>query len=67
MRLAIITHAVHGEDPQGSFAYGPYVREMNLWCTYADEIEVVAPQTLTSFDPIHLHYTSNQLAVTAIP
>jgi glycosyltransferase involved in cell wall biosynthesis len=27
------------------FAYAPYVREMNLWLKYVDEVEIVAPKT----------------------
>lgn len=67
MRLAVITHAEHGKDAQGYYAYGPYVREMNLWFSAADQVEVVAPLTLNQPSPIHLYYTQSYTALTAIP
>ena len=45
MRLAIFTHVVHAEKDDTYFAYAPYVREMNLWLKYVEEVEVVAPMT----------------------
>lgn len=67
MKLAIITHVVHGTGRGVYFAYGPYVREMNLWNQYADEVIVVAPLTNTYADPIHLPYNHNNLRLIKVP
>ena len=43
MIFAIITHVTHTNYNSRFYAYGPYVREMNLWNDEADEILIVAP------------------------
>ncbi len=43
MKFAIITHAVHKIKGNKFYAYEPYVREMNLWLKYVDEVQIVAP------------------------
>jgi len=56
MKLLIVSHTPHWEDQNEHFAYGPYVREMNLWIKYADEVEVVAPLSKKSKTAIHWRY-----------
>lgn len=46
MRFAIFTHVIHQEQEGRYFAYSPYVREMNLWFKYVDEVEIIAPEAL---------------------
>lgn len=67
VKLAIITHVVHGKSDQSYFAYGPYVREMNLWNQYAGEVIIVAPLTDTAPDPIHLPYTHQRIGFKSVP
>jgi len=43
MKFLIVTHVVHVKNNQQYFAYEPYVREMNIWLKYVDELIVVAP------------------------
>ncbi|WP_394775067.1 glycosyltransferase [Flavobacterium sp.] len=43
MKFAIITHVSHIHQDNQYFAYAPYVREMNIWFKYVDEVIVVAP------------------------
>jgi len=43
MKFAIITHAEHKLRNNHIYAYEPYVREMNLWIKYVDEVQIVAP------------------------
>lgn len=43
MQLAIFTHVIHREQEGSYSAYSPYIREMNLWLKYVQEVEVVAP------------------------
>lgn len=45
MKFAIITHTEHKQKGNSLFAYEPYVREMNLWVKYVDEIIILAPQS----------------------
>ncbi len=47
MKFAIITHVSHGKTDDGYFAYAPYVREMNIWTKYVDQVTIVAPMELT--------------------
>lgn len=44
MRFAVFTHVIHQEQEGRYYAYGPYVREMNLWFKYVQEVEIIAPQ-----------------------
>lgn len=43
MKFAIITHVVHTKNDNKYFGYSPYVREMNIWLKYVDELVIVAP------------------------
>ncbi|MBZ4036587.1 glycosyltransferase [Flavobacterium sp. 17A] len=43
MKFAIITHVVHIQKDNQYFGYSPYVREMNIWLKYVDEVIIVAP------------------------
>ena len=56
MRFAIITHVMHGCDKDTYFAYGPYVREMNIWIKFADKVVVVAPLSSEHKTRIALNY-----------
>ncbi len=56
MKFAIITHVIHGVADRSYYAYGPYVREMNLWINFADEVIVVAPLSLEQRTNIDLNY-----------
>ncbi|HEY9183690.1 MAG TPA: glycosyltransferase, partial [Salegentibacter sp.] len=48
MRFAVFTHVIHREQDGRYYAYSPYVREMNLWFRYVEEVEIVAPLDLKS-------------------
>ncbi|MBP4137843.1 glycosyltransferase [Flavobacterium sp. P7388] len=43
MKFAIITHVNHIQNQMKFFGYAPYMREMNIWLKYVDELIVVAP------------------------
>lgn len=58
MKFAIITHVQHIESANQYFGYAPYVREMNLWFKYVDEVIIVAPlksDNLTKIDVAYKH------------
>lgn len=61
MKLAIITHVPHLKYRQELYAYGPYVREMNLWIKNADKVLVVAPLAEQSPNAIHFAYNHSDL------
>lgn len=56
MKFAIITHVSHGKKKGTYFGYGPYVREMNIWLKYVDEVIIVAPLELELSTNIELDY-----------
>lgn len=60
MKFLIVTHVVHGKSDR-YFAYGPYVREMNIWNKFANEITVVAPCENIERTAIHLEYEHRTL------
>ena len=56
MKFAIITHAVHKIKGNEIFAYEPYVREMNLWLKYVDEVLIVAPVSAKEVSAVESQY-----------
>lgn len=61
MKLAIITIVKHSKQNQKYFGYAPYVREMNLWGKYVDELLVLGPRkksnTIDAIDTFYKHKT----------
>ncbi|MGG7033595.1 MAG: hypothetical protein ACI7YS_00170 [Flavobacterium sp.] len=58
MKFAIITHVNHIQNESQYFGYSPYVREMNIWLKYVDEVIVVAPlenKKPTAIDSFYEH------------
>lgn len=68
MKFLIVTHVVHKEIQGKFFAYGPYVREMNLWFNHVSEVIVVAPKR-NQFqpDPIDLAYEHPKIVFVTVP
>lgn len=67
MKFAIITHVPHLKEDHRLYAYAPYVREMNLWNRYADEVLLVAPLTHIKPNPIHLAYDHTAITFLEVP
>lgn len=68
MRFLIITHVLHKRFEGKYYAYGPYVREMNLWIKHADKIVIVAPVNKKNEpSPIDIFYDHNELKLLKIP
>lgn len=61
MKFAIITHVNHIKKENKYFAYAPYVREMNIWEKYVDEIIIVAPIIQTSCSAIDSSYNQENI------
>lgn len=65
MKLLVITHTPHWEE-DGLWAYGPYIREMNLWFNPSDEVVVVAPMGKTVKSKIHNAYDRKDIRIRKI-
>lgn len=61
MKFAIITHVQHIKNDNFYFGYAPYIREMNIWLQYVDEVIVVAPLVNKELNPIHEKYHHSNL------
>ena len=67
MRFVIITHVEHYIEDNSYFAYAPYVREMNVWLKYVDEVIIVAPAELKERTAIQLSYEHKNIKFISIP
>ncbi|EAZ96230.1 LPS biosynthesis protein [Flavobacteria bacterium BAL38] len=61
MKFAIITHVQHIQKESNYFGYAPYIREMNIWIKYADEVVIVAPIVNLDTNPIHNSYKHSKI------
>jgi glycosyltransferase involved in cell wall biosynthesis len=61
MKFAIITHVQHIKNDSQYYGYAPYIREINIWLTYVDEVIVVAPLVNKELNPIHEKYSHSNL------
>ncbi|MEL6813058.1 MAG: glycosyltransferase [Bacteroidota bacterium] len=67
MTFTIVTHVPHVFKDQSYYAYGPYVREMNIWAKYVDKMVIVAPLKKQELTQIDLPYDHDQIEVIRIP
>ena len=68
MKFLIFSHVVHVQKDGAYYGYGPYIKEMNLWSNYVDELWVIAPLvTDTNPDPIDLAYVHPRIKFIAVP
>ncbi|MAT90626.1 MAG: glycosyl transferase [Flavobacteriaceae bacterium] len=67
MTFAIITHTPHYLQEENVWAYGPYVREMNLWIRHVDKVIVVTPVNKETTSKIHSAYQHAHLKIYRIP
>lgn len=61
MKFCIITHVQHIKDNNNYYGYAPYIREMNIWLKYVDEVIVVAPLIENKLNPIYENYLHSKL------
>ncbi|PIF31354.1 glycosyltransferase involved in cell wall biosynthesis [Flavobacterium sp. 9] len=61
MKFAIITHVIHNKVENQYFGYAPYIREMNIWLKYVDEVIIVAPSSKGSPTEIDLDYEHHKI------
>ena len=67
MIFCIITHVNHHQDQQHYFAYVFYVREMNIWLKYVDNVIIVAPLEQLEKTAIDKAYTDAAIQFRAVP
>lgn len=63
----IVTNVQHISKDSLFYGYAPYVKEMNLWGKYCDEVVVVAPLNKENLNPIYTAYVTNELTFIKIP
>jgi len=67
MKLALITHVPHIIRENRYYAYGPYVKEMNLWFQYTDTVLLVAPVQDGTISAIDLPYQHSEIELREVP
>ncbi len=67
MIFCIITHVNHYQEQDQYFAYAPYVREMNIWLQFVDEVIVVAPLEKKEKTAIDIAYEHNKIIFKKVP
>jgi glycosyltransferase involved in cell wall biosynthesis len=67
MRFAVFTHVEHIRSANKIYAYGPYVREMNVWFSHFKDVEIIAPIKHGRINPIHLKYEKGNIILNRIP
>ncbi len=67
MKFVVITHVQHIKEDNRYFGYAPYVREMNIWFKYVDEVIVVAPMVNELVNPIHASYVATSINFKRVP
>ncbi|KQB41586.1 glycosyltransferase [Flavobacterium aquidurense] len=67
MKFVIISHVMHNSEQDLFYAYAPYVREMNIWFKYVDEVIVVAPLQSKQPTAIDIAYKHNKIDFKAVP
>ena len=61
MKLAIFTLVQHSKIDETYYGYGPYVREMNLWGKYVDELLVLGTKSSQGPSKIDAAYDHKKL------
>jgi glycosyltransferase involved in cell wall biosynthesis len=67
MSFVVVTHVPHIKKGNTYFAYEPYVREMNIWGEYVDDIIIVAPLSNKKKQTIDSAYFHSNLKFVSIP
>lgn len=68
MTFLIVTHVLHKNFQGRIFAYGPYVREMNLWLKHVTKVIIVAPVDSAAVpNPIDIAYDHSSIIFRKIP
>lgn len=66
MKFVIITHAIHKIRENKFYAYGPYVREMNLWLKNVSYTKIIAPISAKPLSEIDTPYNVDAIGIDPI-
>ncbi len=61
MKICIITHVEHIKLDNQYYGYAPYIREMNIWLRYVDQVIIVAPIVNSELNPIYEKYNHSNI------
>jgi len=67
MKFTIITHVSHIESSNQYYGYAPYIREMNIWLKYVDEVIIVAPLETKETTAIDIPYRHDIINFRKVP
>lgn len=67
MNFVIITHVNHIHKGSQYLAYAPYVREMNIWLKYVDEVKIVGPLIKKELTAIETPYEHDKINFVRVP
>ena len=67
MKFAIITHVNHIKEDNLYYGYSPYIREMNIWLKYVDEVSITASLKLEGVTDIDLAYDCDNIVFNEVP
>jgi glycosyltransferase involved in cell wall biosynthesis len=63
MRFVIITHVLHTIKDSKIYGYAPYIKEMNLWLKYVDNLKIVGPVIDRDVSAIDLAYKHSDIDI----
>ena len=66
-RLLVVTHVPHYRQGNTISAYGPYVREMNVWCDLFPEVVIAGPCQHGAADSDGLPFSRENVSIVPIP
>ena len=67
IRFLIVSPVIHKKGAKGYAAYTPYVREMNIWLKYVDQVMVIAPLSDKAPDALETYYEHGSLNFRSVP
>ena len=67
MKFLLVTHVNHIHFDSQYFGYAPYIREMNIWLKYVDEVIIVAPLQNNETTKIDIPYLHNKIDFRKVP
>jgi glycosyltransferase involved in cell wall biosynthesis len=67
MTFLIISHTEHYRANDQLYAYAPYVREMNLWLKFVEEVHIIAPVSVDFDQNINVAYKHPKISIKDVP
>lgn len=67
MKFVIITHVTHIKEQNQFYGYAPYIREMNIWLKYTDEVIIVGPVIKGAPTAIDIAYVHDKIYFREVP